>query len=149
MTNNPQHAALRRFKMPDNNVTRVVEAPDGQSIPVPSGDFTLPSGETIFISENASVQVFFREGGYFVGIDSLDHSDGVVEEFLAELAQEAAMAELERLWSSVLSKTALFAAKGGFVILSLLNPSPIGREIFIKGELLDGIPITYCIVING
>lgn len=130
---------------------RTVQSPDGFDVPVPSGGVGLAGGETIDVREDAEVQVSSKSNnGFYVAINNADPSNDEAEHVFADFATEAGIETVGKL--AVAAFGAAVAgpiAVGAFMIgqlVSLLTPSNLTREIFIRGQLNDGTPITYCIL---
>jgi hypothetical protein len=130
---------------------RTVQSPDGFDVPVPSGDVGLPSGETIDVRHDADVQVSSRSNnGFYVAVNNADPYNDEAEHLFAEFATENGIEMVGRLAVAAFGAAAAEpVAIGAFLIgelVSLLTPSNLTREIFIRGQLNDGTPITYCLL---
>ena len=140
--------------MPDDTNrgdVRTVSAPDGTDIPVPSGGLGLGDGSTLDVRPDAQVQVSPKsDNGWYVVVDTADASNNEAADLFKELTVEGAIHTLEKMATDALAGAAEVAIKiGGAVVgvlVSLFTSSNLTREIFIRGTLEDGTPITYCIL---
>ncbi len=137
----------------DTNVcdVRTVSAPDGTDIPVPSGGVGLGDGSTLIVRPDAQVQVSPKsDNGWYVVINTAEESNNEAADLFKEFTVEGAIHTLEKLATEALAGAAEVAIKiGGAVVgvlVSLFTSSNLTREIFIRGTLSDGTPITYCIL---
>jgi hypothetical protein len=130
---------------------RTVQSPDGFDVPVPSGGVGLPSGETIDVRGDADVQVSSKSNnGFYVALNNAEPSNDEAEHLFAEFATEGGLEGIALLAVAAFgAAVATPFAVGAFLIgqlVSVLTPSDLTREIFIRGQLSDGTPITYCIL---
>ncbi|EEA01125.1 hypothetical protein BH160DRAFT_3559 [Burkholderia sp. H160] len=132
---------------------RTVQSPDGFDVPVPSGAVGLGTGETVTIRDDADVQVSSKSGnGFYVVVNNADPSNDEASHLFGELATEVGLKSIEELAGAAFGAAVVSApiAIGVFLIgqlVSLLTPSNLTREIFIRGQLNDGTPVTYCLLI--
>lgn len=128
---------------------RMITAPDGAEIPVPSGSLggvTTPSGGEAWISDTAAVQISTMGGGYYVVINCAPPANDEARALFEDLTGEAVQELAER----VLVSGASFAFEAGLffggILASVLTTSRLTREVFIRGDY-QGVPITYCILL--
>lgn len=130
---------------------RLVPAPDGAQIPVPVGGLGLASG-TVEIREDVQIQVHPRSGnGYYVVVNNSEPSNVEAGDVFAELSVEGAITALEQLATQAFRATPELFFKGAGlvagVLVSLFTASRLTREVFIRAQLVDGTPITYCLLL--
>ncbi|WP_368622182.1 hypothetical protein [Paraburkholderia sp. BR13444] len=131
---------------------RTVQSPDGFDVPVPSGAVGLNTGETVTIHDDAEVQVSSKlDNGFYVVVNNADPSNDEASHLFGELATEVGLKSIEGLAVAAFgAAVSAPVAIGVFLIgqlVSLLTPSNLTREIFIRGQLNDGTPVTYCLLI--
>jgi hypothetical protein len=132
-------------------------------IPIPQGGLGLPNGDSVTIDANATVQINVkRDGdgnvvGYYVVVNNAPENNEAAGLF-GELAQETAIARLEQLAGEILTTGATIALRAAGLIVgvlaTLLTPSHLTREVFIRCDLdmgnnTDGPPVTYCLLVAG
>jgi hypothetical protein len=131
---------------------RIVQSPDGQDVPVPSGGIGLDTGVTIIVRDDADVQVSSTsDGGFYVEVNNAGPSNDEASHLFGELGTEAGVKTIETMVVEAFGlAVATPVAVGAFLIgqlVSLLTPSKLTREIFIRGQLNDGTRITYCLLV--
>jgi hypothetical protein len=131
---------------------RTVRSPDAFDVPVPAGGVGLPSGETIDIREDADVQASSKSAsGFYVAINNAAPANDEAERLFGEFATESGLEAIGALAVSAFgAAVATPIAVGAFLVgelVSLFTPSNLTREIFIRGQLNDGTPITYCLLV--
>ena len=131
---------------------RTVQSPDGFDVPVPSGAVGLGSGETVMVRDDADVQVSSRsDNGFYVAVNNADPSNDEASHLFGEFATEVGLKSIEGLAVAAFgAAVSAPIAIGAFLIgqlVSLLTPSNLTHEIFIRGQLNDGTPVTYCLLI--
>lgn len=128
--------------------TRLVGAPDGVEIPVPVGGLGLADGTSVIIREDADVQIAVSEtGGYYVTVNNTDPANDEASDLFGELAGEAGIAALEHLAAKALEEVVpkiAFSAAGllASILVSLFTSSNLTREVFIRGSLDTGEPVS-------
>ena len=131
---------------------RIVQSPDGQDVPVPSGGIGLDTGDLVIIRDDADVQVSSgEEGGFYVVVNNAEPSNTEASHLFGELASDVGLKTIgikavEAFGLAVATPVAV----GEFLIgqlVSLLTPSKLTREIFIRGQLNDGTSVTYCLLL--
>jgi len=131
---------------------RMVTAPDGVDIPVPSGGVGLASGQMVDIREDAEVQIQISNAGYYVVVNNADPANDEATDLFTEFTTEGAIATLEHLASEAFAAAPGIAFKGAglvaSVLVSLFTTTKLTQEIFIRAQLEDGAtPITYCLLV--
>ncbi len=131
---------------------RTVQSPDGSDVPVPTGGVGLPGGETVVVKDDADVQVSSNTAnGFYVAVNNADPSNDEAAHLFGEFATEAGLEGIGAMAVAAFgAAVAGPVAIGAFLIgqlVSLLTPSNLTREIFIRGQLNDGTPITYCLLV--
>lgn len=141
--------------MNDQNVcgVKLVASPDGTDIPIPSDGLAF-NGELITIKEDAEVQIHpLSENGYYIVLNNSESSNDEAADLFTELTTEGAITTLEHLASEAFEAVSKIAIKAaGFfagVLVSLFTSSNLTREIFIRAQLEDGTPITYCLLLDA
>jgi hypothetical protein len=141
------------FAMSDPLVcgVRQVAAPDGTMIPVPVGGLGLSDG-AVDISEDAEVQIHPRsENGYYVVLNNDDPSNEEASDLFTEFTTEGAITTLEHLATQAFSSLPEVAIEAAGllagVLVSLFTSSHITREVFIRAQLEDATPVTYCLLL--
>ena len=140
--------------MADDNVCamRMVAAPDGTDIPVPSGGLGLSSG-LVDIRNDAEVQIHPKsDNGYYVVVNNADPSNDEANNLFSEFTVEGAITTLEHLASQAFQELPELVFKGAGlaagVLVSLFTASKLTSEVFIRATLPDdGTPITYCLLL--
>jgi len=121
-------------------------------VPVPTGGVGLPGGESVNIRDDADVQVSAKSAnGFYVAVNNADPSNDEASNMFGEFATEGGLATIEQLAVAAFgAAVAAPVALGAFLVgqlVSLFTPSKLTREIFIRGQLSDGTPITYCLLV--
>ena len=130
---------------------RTVQSPDGIDVPVPTGGVGLASGETIVINDGADVQVSSKtSSGFYVAVNNADPSNNEALNLFGEFGTEAGLETIGALAVTAFGVATTWPITlGTFLVgqlVSLLTPSNLTREIFIRSQLSDGTQITYCIL---
>jgi len=150
--------------MPDNRdndpnvcATRMVQAPDGQNIPVPVGGIGLPDGSSAITRDNADVNILIKDdGSYYVAVDNADPSNNEAQGLFGDLAGHAGIAKLEQMAADAFSKATHFPFRfvglALSVLVSVFTSTQLTQEIFIRSSLdmgtpVDGPPVTYVLLI--
>lgn len=128
---------------------RMVEAPDGVQIPVPSGavgGVYNEHGGDVSIHPQAPVRISANNGGYYVVVNNTPPANGEASDLFDNLTAES----LEYLLERALVRGAPVAFRMGLAVAGLLadvfTASRITREIFIRGEY-QGVPVQYCLLV--
>lgn len=130
---------------------RLVTAPDGVDIPVPSGGVGLASG-MVEIRDDAQVSVQVSDNGYYVVVNNAGPSNDEASDLFTEFTVEGAITTLEHLATEAFAEAPQLLFKGAGliagVLVSLFTTSKLTREVFIRGTLNDsGTAVTYCLLI--
>ena len=131
---------------------RLVAAPDGTQIPVPTGGVGLPDGSVATIRDNADVQISSKsDNGYYVVVNNADPSNDEASSLFSEFTVEGAIKTLEELASKAIEAGPEIAFKGAGlavgVLVSLFTASKLTNEVFIRSALPDNTQVTYCLLI--
>lgn len=128
---------------------RMVQAPDGVQIPVPSGGIGgayTEHGTEIWIHPEAPVRISAHNGGYYIVVNSAPPANGEASDLFEDLTVES----LEYLIERALAHGAPAVFKMGLSVAGLLadvlTTTRLTREIFIRGEY-QGIPVQYCLLL--
>jgi len=131
--------------VPDQPGPRFESAPDGTLIPIPS---EAPAGHPILDAATVTVSPK-RDSGYYVAIDNVP-DDSHVGELVGELLTEVSLTKLEHLLIEggveIAPKVLKFGGLLIGVLISVLTPSPIARETFLRSQLDDGTNVTYMVL---
>ncbi|MBS0243965.1 MAG: hypothetical protein JSS20_17465 [Proteobacteria bacterium] len=128
---------------------RMVAAPDGTALPVPSGGIggiATPGGEG-YIRDDAEVQISLYGAGYYIVVDSTQPGNTEVDE-IKHMAKEALEAVAEHAFESAIAAPAVLSigAEVAGVLASLLTTSKLTTEVFVRGDY-QGVPLKYCILL--
>ena len=128
---------------------RMVQAPDGAQIPVPSGEVagvTDAHGVQAVIPDDAAVQISQVGNGYYVVMNCAPPENNEA----GEIAEDLAKGMLEEALEQAFLATAPKVLKAGLSVLGIaadvLTTSKLTREVFIRGEY-QGVPLKYCVLL--
>ena len=106
----------------------------------------------VIVRDDADVRVSPKaNNGFYVAINNAEPSNDEASHLFGEIVTEGGLEAVGTLAVAAFGvAVAAPVAIGAFVVgqlVSLLTPSKLTREIFVRGELNDGTPITYCLLI--